>query len=160
MFMLLVLSSPVIQQGVPIQQKIEQVNLLKAKNPMLGIAENDCAPWDGPAFGLWLPGEGHGGPLKSWIYLRIWKHPGQSLGRFTFPDKTLKVGSVIYFLNLESPKAIHWQSQARQQLKGSVRFSRVNRDENILGELNFVSEKNIHLRGKFEAKWILGKLPC
>ena len=126
MLMLPFLLLPPIQQEVSKQHKVEQANLQKAKTSMLGIAEKDCAPWDGPAFGLWLPGEGLGGPPKSWIYLRIWKEPRKSLGRFTFPDMTLKVGAVIYFLKLESPKMIDWQNQPRQQLKGSVRFSRVN----------------------------------
>ena len=160
MLMLPVLSLPAIQQELSRQHKIEQANLQKTKTSMLGIAENDCAPWDGPAFGLWLPGEGLGGSPKSWIYLRIWKEPRKSLGRFTFPDKTLKVGAVIYLLKLESPKMIDWQNQPRQQLKGSVRFSRVNTDQNILGELDFLSEKNIHLNGKFEAKWTRNLLPC
>ena len=127
---------------------------------MLGIAEKDCAPWDGPAFGLWIPGEGLGGTPLSWIYLRIWKKPERSLGRFTFPDKTLKIGAVIYFLNLKSPAAVDWLSQPRQQLKGSVRFSRVNTDQNVLGDIDFVSDKNVHLSGRFEAKWIRTNLPC
>lgn len=155
-----ILSLPAIRQVSFRQHTTEQSNLQKTKTSMLGIAEKDCAPWDGPAFGLWLPGEGLGGPTKSWIYLRIWKEPGKSLGRFTFPDKSLKVGTVIYLLKLESPKMIDWQNQSRQQLKGSIRFSRVSTDQNILGELDFISEKNIHLRGKFEAKWILTNLPC
>jgi hypothetical protein len=146
MLMLPVLSLPAIHQ--------------KTKTSMLGIAEKDCAPWDGPAFGLWLPGEGIGGPKHSWVYLRIWNKPEKSLGRFTFPDKSLKVGAVIYFLMLESPKMIDWQNQSRQQLKGSVRFDRVSLDQNILGELDFFSERNIHLSGKFEAKWIRNNLPC
>lgn len=132
---------PAIQQEASKQHKIEKANLQKAKTSMLGIAEKDCAPWDGPAFGLWLPGEGLGVPPKSWIYLRIWKEPRKSLGCFTFPDKTLKVGVVIYLVKLESPKMIDWQNQARQQFKGSVRFSRVNLDQNILRELDLLLKK-------------------
>ena len=56
MFIPLALSSPVIQQEVPIQYKIEQVNLQKAKKPMLGIAENDCCSLGWSSF--WIVASG------------------------------------------------------------------------------------------------------
>lgn len=127
----------------------------------LALAEHDCAPWDGPAFGLWIPGDNLGGRAHSWIYLRIWQAPRLSLGEFRFPDQTVKPkGAVIFFLDLPSPRQINWSQQPRQKMTGTVRFSRVRDDENIIGSLDFVTEKNLHIRGPFEAKWIGAKRPC
>ena len=120
----------------------------------LAIVEHDCAPWDGPAFGIWIPAETLGGSIRSWVYLRIWQRLEDSKDLFTFPNVSQKQkGAVMYLLDLASPKDMNWQKQSRQQLKGTVRFLRVSAKENVLGELDFISEKNIHLRGRFEAKW-------
>ena len=122
------------------------------------IVEPDCAPWDGPAFGLWIPGEELGGSINSWIYLRIWQQPEESAGTFNFPHGgSRQKGAVTYFLDLASPKNISWQKQSRQELKGSVHFSRISKKESVLGELDFISDKNVHLRGSFAAKWVVGK---
>lgn len=120
----------------------------------LATVERDCAPWDGPAFSVWIPAEKLGGPSQSWVYLRIWQQPEDSKGLFKFPsDGQRQKGAVVFFLDLESPKKLNWQNQPRQQLKGTVRFLRVDSKENVLAELDFVSDKNVQLRGNFEAKW-------
>jgi len=117
-------------------------------------AEHDIAPWDGPAFGLWIPAEQYGGKADSWIYLRIWDEPEKSEKKFVFPDESMKVGAAKYFLDLKSPRSLDWSSQPRQELKGWVRFIRSNSLQAVVGDFEFVSEEAIFLRGRFEAKWI------
>lgn len=139
----------------------EYANLAMVKQPVLAIAEHDCAPWDGPAFGLWIPADDLGGGFHSWIYLRIWQDPRHSLGAFHFPDQAVKPkGAVVFFADLPSPQQINWSKQPRQQMKGTVRFTRVRVDQNIIGSLDFVTDRNVHLRGAFEARWIGSKRPC
>lgn len=118
------------------------------------VAEHDIAPWDGPAFGVWIPAEKFGGKPDSWIYLRIWDAPEQAQKRYEFPDKAMKVGVASYCLKLRSPESIDWRNQPYEELKGWVRFSRSGSDKPILGEFDFTSEKKTSLKGKFEAKWI------
>jgi len=118
------------------------------------MAEHDIAPWDGPAFGLWIPAEQYGGKADSWIYLRIWNSPERSQTKFVFPDKSMKVGAVKYFLDLKSPRSLDWTSQPRQELKGWVRFIRSNSQQAVVGDFEFVSEEAISLKGRFEAEWI------
>jgi len=117
-------------------------------------AEHDIAPWDGPAFGLWIPAEKFGGKPDSWIYLRIWDAPEKSQKKFVFPDRSMKVGAVVYFLDLKSPRSLDWKSQPRKEVKGWVRFIRADRRQAIVGEFDFVSEEAISLKGQFEAEWI------
>jgi hypothetical protein len=117
-------------------------------------AEHDIAPWDGPAFNVWIPVEKNGGRPDSWINVRIWKEPGKSKTKFVFPDETMKIGAAIYYSDLVSPRAIDWQTQPRQSVKGWVRFSQVNSDQPILGEFEFVTENAIPLKGRFEAQWL------
>jgi hypothetical protein len=119
------------------------------------IAERDCAPWDGPAFGVWIPGEGVGAPSRSWIYLRIWQSPETSAGRFTFPDRAPRQrGAVRLFLDLDAPKKIDWKTQPRQELTGTVRFTRVGRTADVEGELDAVTDRGLRLKGRFSARWI------
>ncbi|MEI6430374.1 MAG: hypothetical protein WCO45_18620 [Pseudanabaena sp. ELA607] len=117
-------------------------------------AEHDIAPWDGPAFGIWIPAEQFGGKPDTWIYMRIWDAPEKSQKKVVFPDKSMKLGAVIYFLDLKSPRLLDWKSQPRQELKGWVRFMRANRRQPVVGEFDFVSEDAISLKGRFEAQWI------
>ena len=117
-------------------------------------AEHDIAPWDGPAFGLWIPAEKFGGKPDSWIYMRIWDAPEKSQKKFVFPDNSMKLGTVVYFLDLKSPRSLEWKSQPRQELKGWVRFIRANSRQAVVGEFDFVSEEAISLKGQFEAEWI------
>ena len=124
------------------------------KGDLRTTVEHDIAPWDGPAFGLWIPAETLGGEADSWVYLRIWDAPEKSQKKFIFPDNTMKLGAVKYFLDLKSPSGVDWGSQPRQELKGWVRFSKVNGSEPVVGELNFVSEEDTLLKGQFEAQWI------
>ncbi|MFM7361525.1 MAG: hypothetical protein ACKO25_06820 [Cyanobium sp.] len=134
--------------------------LLPAESAV-GMAEQDCAPWDGPAFGLWIPAASLGGAKDSWIYLRIWRQPEQSAGVFHFPQTASRFqGAVTYLLDLPSPRAIRWQSQPRQVLSGQVRFVRINRRETVQGELDFRSDQQVHLRGSFLARWLPGSRPC
>lgn len=143
---------------VAFSQHVQTAELASRKlNGALSVtAEHDCAPWDGPAFGLWIPAERFGGRSNSWIYLRIWRAPEKSQATFIFPDQSQGqgVGVAIYYLDLKSPQSIVWQKQPRQELKGKVRFLRVNRNEPVLAEFDFFSEKAIHLKGSFEARWI------
>lgn len=129
-------------------------NIEMGRDKWAATVERDCAPWDGAAFGLWIPAENFGGKPDSWIYLRIWHQPEKSRTTFFFPDKTGKNGRVIYYLDLKSPQSIVWQKQPRQELNGQVHFIRVNEKESVLGEFDFLSEGNIHLKGNFEAQWI------
>lgn len=129
--------------------------------PALGFAEQDCAPRDGPAFGLWIPATSLGGADDSWIYLRIWRQPEQAAGVFPFPLTASRFqGAVSYLLELPSPREIRWQSQPRQGLSGQVRFDRINRREAVWGELDFRSDQKVHLRGRFVARWLPGSRPC
>lgn len=137
-----------------------QASLATAKRTKQAFAERDCAPWDGPAFAVWISGEGVGGKPDSWIYLRIWRRPENSLGRFTFPDKSMRQGVVAYIPELKSPQVINWSKQPSQAVEGSVRLIRVDRDQTILGELDLRSESNIHLRGIFEARWKPKLMAC
>ena len=127
---------------------------------MHAFAERDCAPWDGPAFAIWIPAQHVGGPVNAWIYLRIWRRPEDSLSRFSFPDKTMRIGSVMYFQGLKSPQSLKWSTQPRQQLSGTVHFSRVGPHQSILGELDFRTDQNASLRGRFEAQWRQGRTTC
>lgn len=129
--------------------------------PAVGMAEQDCAPWDGPAFGLWIPAASLGGADDSWIYLRIWRQPEQAAGVFPFPLTANRFqGAVTYLLELPSPREIRWQSQPRQGLSGQVRFDRINRREAVRGELDFRTDQRVHLRGPFVARWLPGSRPC
>ena len=118
--------------------------------------EHDIAPWDGPAFGIWIPAEPFGGKIDSWIYLRIWDAPERSQKKFVFPDESVprSLGAVVYFMDLKSPSSVNWRSQPRHELKGSVRFIKSNRVQPVVGEFDFVSEKGTALKGRFEAQWI------
>lgn len=132
-----------------------------AKQPVRATVEHDCAPWDGPAFGLWIPTDHLGAGLHSWIHLRIWQAPRHPLGAFHFPDKTVKPkGTVVFFTDLPSPQQINWSKQPRQQMKGTVRFTRVRDDQNVIGTLDFMTDNNLRLRGTFEAGWIGSKRLC
>ncbi|MBM3966106.1 MAG: hypothetical protein FJ308_13735 [Planctomycetes bacterium] len=66
----------------------------------------------------------------------------------------MKVGSAIYFSDLESPKAINWNTQPHQRLKGWVRFDQVDSELPIHGEFDFVTEYSVPLKGRFEARWL------
>ena len=146
--------------GVPVTPA-EASNRRVGAGPAIGMAEKDCAPWDGPAFGLWIPAASLGGADDSWIYLRIWRQPEQSAGLFQFPlTASRSQGAVTYLLELPSPQAIRWQSQPRQDLSGHVRFDRINRREAVRGELDFRSDQKVHLRGPFVARWLPGSRPC
>lgn len=129
-----------------------------APGPPEGVSrttvEHDIAPWDGPAFTLWIPAETVGGKPDSWIYLRIWNAPETSQKKFVFPDETMKLGAVMYFLDLQSPRAVDWTNQPRQELKGWVRFIKANRGQPVVGEFDFVAEEATLLKGRFEAQWI------
>lgn len=129
-------------------------NFEKERTELSATVEHDCAPWDGAAFGLWIPAARFGGNPDSWIYLRIWQDPDKSKTSFVFSDKTGKIGNVRYYLALKSPQLIVWEKQPHQELKGQVRFIRINESESVLGEFDFLSEKSIHLKGNFEARWI------
>lgn len=129
-------------------------DLEQQKGGSLATVEHDVAPWDGPAFGLWIPAERFGGKRDSWIYLRIWSAPEKSERKFVFPDKSVKIGAVVYFLDLKSPQLLDLQSQPRQEVKGWVRFIKVNHEQPVVGEFDFVSEQAISLKGRFEAQWI------
>ncbi|MEW6357484.1 MAG: hypothetical protein AB1696_14230 [Planctomycetota bacterium] len=126
---------------------------------LTATVEHDFAPWDSPAFALWISADKCGGQTNSWIYLRIWQEPEKSKRLFVFPDKTAKIGAVIYYPNLKSRQSINWEKQPRQELKGSVRFTRVSEKEPVLGEFDFISDQNVHLQGKFEAQWVGGRVP-
>jgi hypothetical protein len=117
-------------------------------------AEHDIAPWDGPAFGLWIPAAQFGGKPDSWIYLRIWDAPEKSQKKIVFPDKSMRLGAAAYFLDLKSPRLLDWKRQPRQELKGWVRLIRANGGQPVVGEFNFVSEEAILLKGRFQAQWI------
>jgi hypothetical protein len=117
-------------------------------------AEHDIAPWDGPAFGIWIPAEQFGGKPDSWIYMRIWDAPEKSQKKLVFPDKSMRLGAVMYFLDLKMPRLLDWKSQPRQELKGWVRFIRANSMQPVVGEFDFLSEEAIPLKGRFEAQWI------
>lgn len=116
--------------------------------------EHDIAPWDGPAFSLWIPAETFGGKPDSWIHLRIWNAPEESQKKVVFPDETMKSGAVMYLLDLKSPRAVDWASQPRQELKGWVRFITANPGKPVVGEFDFVAEEAALLKGRFEAQWI------
>lgn len=66
----------------------------------------------------------------------------------------MKLGSVVYFLDLKSPRALDWKSQPRQELKGWVRLIRSTSRQTIAGEFDSVSEEAISLKGRFEAEWM------
>lgn len=124
------------------------------------LAEHDIAPWDGAAFGIWIPAEQYGGKPDSWIYLRIWSAPEDSQRKFVFPDNSMKVGHVVCFLDLESPRTLDWTNQPRQELEGWVEFISASAGQPIVGEFDFVSkfdfasEGSTSLKGRFEAAWI------
>lgn len=115
--------------------------------------EHDIAPWDGPAFGLWIPAGKFGGKPDSWIYLRIWDAIEKSERKFVFPDKSMKMGSALYFLDLKSPRSLDWSTQRRHELNGWVRFITANRKQPVVGEFDFSSEDGVSLNGRFEAEW-------
>jgi hypothetical protein len=117
-------------------------------------AEHDIAPWDGQAFGLWIPSTQFGGKPNSWIYARIWDKPENSQRKFNFPDKSMRVGTVTYLLDLKSPRLVDWIRQPRQELKGWLRLIRANGRQPVIGEFDFVSEEAVVLKGRFEAQWI------
>lgn len=117
------------------------------------MAEPDFSPWDGPAFGLWIPADTCGGRPDSWIYVRIWNAPEESEREFVFPDGSLRLGAATYLLDLEHPHAVDWSSHPRLELKGRVRFIKANRGQPVVGELDFVSEEGALLKGRFHAHW-------
>jgi hypothetical protein len=133
---------------------------MQAAGGQPSLAEHDIAPWDGAAFGIWIPAEQYGGKPDSWIYLRIWSAPEDSQRKFVFPDNSMKVGHVVYFLDLESPRTLDWTNQPRQELEGWVEFIRASVGQPIVGEFDFVSkfdfasQGSISLKGRFEAAWI------
>lgn len=131
----------------------------KSRTSPSALVEHDCAPWDGPAFGVWIPAEGLGGAAHSWIYFRIWQRLEDSVGRFSFPNDTLQrqKGAVTYFLNLETPQKLDWQNQSRRALIGNVRFTRVSQTQNVLGEVDFTTDQNVRLRGSFSARWLASR---
>lgn len=122
----------------------------------------DCAPWDGPAFSLWIPAEGVGGPAHAWLHLKIWQDPRASMGRFTFPDSSLRSGKGLVTLvrHLRSPRDTRGPQQRGEALKGSVTFTRVSPTEDVLGELDLTSERNTRLQGRFRAGWVGGPARC
>ncbi|KEF41965.1 MAG: hypothetical protein ER33_08180 [Cyanobium sp. CACIAM 14] len=101
------------------------------------------------------------GADPSWIHLRLWQPPEQSAGEFSFPlTSSRQKGAVIYFPGLASPRAIRWQSQPRQNLSGRVRFVRINGREAVEGELDFLTDRKVRLRGTFVARWVPGSPRC
>lgn len=117
------------------------------------IAQYICAPWDGPGYTIWIPGELVGGKSESWVNLTVWEHPDNSQKSINFPDKTQRVGYAMYWPSLKSHDQIDWAKETHYDLAGKLYFTRVNSRESILGTLNLNSEKGIHLEGKFEVLW-------
>lgn len=124
----------------------------KAVSP--ATVEHDIAPWDGAAFNVWIPVEKNGGWPDAWINVRIWKAPEESKMKFVFPDETMKNGVATYYSNLVTPKAIDWWQQPHQSVKGWIRFRKLDGDQPVLGEFEFVTENGIPLKGRFEAHWL------
>jgi hypothetical protein len=88
---------------------------------------------------------------------RVWPIDRELVGgqkKVVFPDKSMKSGAVMHFLDLKAPRLLDWTSQPRQGLKGWVRIMRANSRQPVVGEFDFVSEEAISLKGRFEAQWI------
>lgn len=116
--------------------------------------EHDIAPWDGAAFNVWIPVEKNGGRPDAWINVRIWKAPEESKMKFVFPDETMKNGVATYYSNLVTPKAIDWRQQPHQSVQGWIRFRKLDSDQPIRGEFEFLTDNGIPLKGRFEAQWL------
>jgi hypothetical protein len=129
-------------------------------DPSMGTAESDCAPWDGPAYDVWIPGKKFGGESDSWIQIVIWQPVNTSEKKFAFPDLSGKLGHAAYFTDLKSYRQANFSSIYHYKLSGTVQFVRVNDRESILGELDLAGEKGLHLQGKFEAAWGMKSASC
>jgi hypothetical protein len=115
--------------------------------------EADCAPWDGPAYTIWVPAGKVGGKPNSWISISIWQAPDQSATSFTYPDLTGKGGHATYWPNLKSHEQVIWSKQSHENLAGKLYLTSINGHKSILGEFDFSTEKDVPLKGKFESRW-------
>ena len=99
----------------------------------------DCAPWDGPAFTVSIPYE-----PGSYINISIWQEPEIKLpARFSFPDETMRVGSVTFLLRYSHSV----------ELTGTVFFWRVKQGSPVEGEFDLITEAGQQLSGTFKAEW-------
>ncbi|MFN8861229.1 MAG: hypothetical protein ACK5ZR_13045 [Gemmatimonadaceae bacterium] len=116
--------------------------------------EPDCAPWDGAALAFWIPTERLGGPRNGWLSLRLWLPPTRAAGRYDFPDTTDRIGRVVHFVGLTSPKAIDWATQPHEELRGVVQVDRVDTNHPVRLDLDFTAVTGTRLTGRIEAQWI------
>ncbi len=98
----------------------------------------DCAPWDGAAFTISIQYD------MASIQISIWKSPDMKLPVvFSFPDPSSRLGNATY-QPLFGPY---------RQLNGKVIFWRVDSENPIEGEFNFMLETGKSFKGKFKAEW-------
>ena len=106
-----------------------------------------CAPWDGPAFTVFIPlDDGNVMQIFIWQAADI-KFPVT----FAFPDETGQIG-FAYIGPIVEP--------LQQEQSGEVSFQRVEEDMPVEGEFDFKIENGERFIGKFKAEWDNGIAMC
>jgi len=106
----------------------------------------DCAPWDGPAFTVFVqydPG--------TMIIISFWQPPNIPYrSTFSFPDEDGQMGNAYLAPALGSYAA----------LNGEVMLQRVSADKPVEGSFRLTSEGGDYFEGRFEAEWDENHILC
>ena len=109
------------------------------------LAMRDCAPWDGPAFRVFVSEPGQTTPNReaSWLEIALWRTPDiKRATTITFPDQGGKVGLVIF------------EGSASPGVSGTVTFRKAAWGEDVEAEFDFRALDGRHVTGRFRAPWL------
>ena len=109
------------------------------------LAMRDCAPWDGPAFRIFVaePQRPKVDRNAAWMEISIWRVPDiRRNASFTFPDKTGKIGAVLF------------EGSGMPSVQGTVTFQKAVFGHDVEGAFDFVAPGGRHVTGAFRAPWL------
>src|SRR5262252_57043 len=118
-------------------------------DPIAATIQGDCAPWDGAAFRVTIPGATLGTQLDSAsIGIAIWKSPHITRRTtFRFADGHSAVP--------DSGAAVLWSKGGKaERLRGSITFESVTSDAPVDGSFDLTSKSGMRFTASFHATWL------
>jgi len=125
------------------------------RDPIAAKIQGDCAPWDGAAFRVTIPGATIAPNIDSAaISISIWKAPRiPSRTTFLFTDGR---GGVA-----DSGAAVLWSRGGHaERLRGSVTFQSVSGDAPVDGAFDLTAKSGAKFSAEFHATWNHVRMFC